>query len=277
MLNRILLVGLLFAVPHSADAQTTLYPLGLVQTKDSTIYIVDLKLRGVWKSVNGKLSVFAQAPKKLRSPLYAPRCIALDKNGAVLVGDSATREVYRLDAAGKPTPLTNGGIGIPMSIAVAKDGTLFVADLELHRIYKVPHEGGVPKLFANVLAPRGVAFDSKGNLIVVSTRENQLHRITPDGKSTVLVKGRPFDLPHNVAVGDDDTMYVTDGLRGKSLWKVTSDGKTEKLINGKPLVNPIGVSFHGDYLLIVDSRANAVFRCDLDGKNLKQQVFGAAN
>jgi sugar lactone lactonase YvrE len=279
MLNRLLIVGPLLlglmAAPQSATfaQQTTLYPLGLVQAKDVT-YIVDLKLRGVWKSAGGKLSVFAQAPKKLGAPLYAPRCIALDKDGQVLVGDSATREVYRIDASGKLTPLTNKGIGIPMSIAVAKDGTLYVADLELHRIYKVPHEGGQPTVFCDVLAPRGVAFDSKGNLIVVSSRKNQVYQIDPAGKKKVIVKGSPFDLPHNVTVGPDDTLYITDGLRGHALWKATLDGKTEKLVAGKPLINPIGVSFHGDHLLVVDSRANAVFRYDLASKKIERQSLG---
>ena len=277
MLNRLLIVAILAVVPQIALAQTeTLYPLGLVTAKDSTTYIVDLNLRGVWKLADRKLSVFAQAPKKLGAPLYAARCIALDQDGNVLVGDSATREVYRLDAAGAPTPLTKGGIGIPMSIAVDHDGAIFVADLELHRICKVPHAGGKPEVFAEVLAPRGLAFDSKGNLIVLSTRENQIHRFSTDGKGTVVVKGRPFDMPHNIAIGNDDAMYVTDGVKGRCLWKVATDGKTQKLINGDPLVNPVGVSFQGDHLLIVDPRANAVFRCDLDGKNVTKQKLGAA-
>ena len=41
-------------------------------------------------------------------------------------------------------------MGLPIAIAVAKNGEIFVADLELHIIYKVPAAGGKPAEFAKV-------------------------------------------------------------------------------------------------------------------------------
>ena len=234
--------------------------------------MVDLRLPGVWQGSDGKLDVFFQASKKFRTPLNAARCIAFDKDGKVLVGDTSTRQVYRFSDDGKPTKLAGEGVGIgmPMALTVDAEGTIFVADLELHRIFKIPHEGGEPVELAVVSAPRGLAFDADGNLIVVSTTNDQLLKVTMKGEVSVLCPGRPFDFPHNIAISKDGTKFVTDGY-GKCVWKVGADNTPTKLISGEPFVNPVGISIRGDVLLVTDPRANAVFEVTLDGKlsNLK--------
>ena len=241
------------------------YPLAAVRANDGGLLVVDRKVPGVWESKDGKLSYYFEGSKKFRTPLNAARCAAFDKDGNLLVGDTSTREVYRFTERGKPVPLTKGGIGMPMAIAVAKDGTIFMADLELHRIFKVPHEGGKAEVFTPVSAPRGLAFDPDGNLIVVSTTENQLLKVDPAGKVSTILAGRPFSFPHNVAIGPDGTAYITDGY-GKCVWKVAVGGKPEKLVEGAPLINPVGIAVDGDKLLVTDPKANAVFEIDFSGK-----------
>ena len=141
------------------------YPLAVVGTEKGPIYVADRKLPGIWKITDGKAEVYFQASKKFRTPLNAVRCLAFDKDGKLLAGDSATREVYRFDDKAQPQPLTKGKIGIPMSIAVDGEGEFFVADLETQRIWKVSAKGGEPEEFAILAGVRGLAFDSKGNLI----------------------------------------------------------------------------------------------------------------
>lgn len=241
------------------------YPLGAVRAEDGTTFIVDRKLPGIFKLADGKLSVVTKGSKKFRTPLNAPRCVAFDKDGKLLVGDTPTREVYRIESDGSAKPLTGGGIGMAMAIAVDADGDIFVADLELHRIFKVPAEGGKPERFTAIAAPRGLAFDSDGNLLVVSTTEDQVFRVAPDGKASVIVSGRPFRFPHNIAVAKDGTVFVTDGY-GKCVWKVAGEEKPVKLASGEPFANPVGISLTEETLLVTDSRANAVFEIDLEGK-----------
>lgn len=260
-----LVATLAFLRPASAQMQ---YPLSAVAAESGTIYVADRNLPGIWKIENGKLSRFFEGSKRYRTPLYAVRCVILDKAGAVLAGDSATREVYRFGSDGKPVPLTNGGIGMPMSIAVNSKGDLLVADLELHRIFKVPAAGGKPESVAEVNAPRGLAIDADDNLWVVSHGKNQVVRVTPDGKLETVVEGRPFLFPHNIAVAPDKTAYVTDGY-SKAVWKIPAGGKPEKWVSGEPLVNPVGLAWRNANLLVVDSRANAVFEVTPDGKVTK--------
>ena len=252
----------------ATPARGLVYPLDVSVTADAkTLYLVDRKLPGLWKAgADGKLAVFFQASKKFRTPLNAVRCIAADGKGGLLVGDSGTREVYRFSADGKSTPLTKGGIGIAMGIAVNAKGTIFVSDLELQRIWTVPAAGGEPKEFAVLPAPRGMTFDKKGQLWVVSGGpRNQLVKIAADGKITPVVKDRTFVYPNDVAVSADGTAFVSDGY-ADCIWKVSADGKTSKWVSGKPLDNPVGLDWQGTTLLVVDSRAGKLFSITPDAK-----------
>ncbi|QDT25036.1 NHL repeat-containing protein [Gimesia panareensis] len=257
---------LLLASTSATRAAEMLYPVSVVAAEKGPVYVADRKLPGIWSVQDGKLSPFFKGSKVFRTPLNAVRCVTLDDQGRVIAGDSATREVYRFEKAGaKPTPLTNGGIGIPMDVVVTKAGDLLVSDLELHRIWKVPAAGGKPTLFAEVSAPRGLALDQAQNLWVVSGTADQLLKVTPDGKVSVVVKGRPFNFPHDVVVLDDGTAVVSDGYE-KALWKVTPDGKTEKWVSGKPFINPVGIALQGKNILVADPHAKTVFSVDAEKK-----------
>ena len=122
--------------------------------KTGHVFIADRNFHGIWKFANGKLEKFFEGSAKFRTPLNAVRCVAMDHQGKLLAGDSATREVYRFDEAGNPVPLTKGRIGIPTAIAVRKSGEILVADQELLFIWKMPAEGGEPVKLAEVPADR---------------------------------------------------------------------------------------------------------------------------
>lgn len=260
------LLLLLLTSTNTGHAAEMRYPLSVATAEKGSVYVADRKLPGIWSVEAGKVSLFFKGSKVFRTPLNAVRCVAVDVQGRVLAGDSSTREVYRFDKPGaKPTALTNGGIGIPMDVVVTKQGDLLVSDLELHRIWKVPAAGGKPTLFAEVSAPRGLALDQAGNLWVVSGTADQLLKVTPDGKTTVVVKGRPFSFPHDVVVLKEGTAVVSDGY-GKALWKVTADGKTEKWVAGAPFKNPVGITVQGENVLVADPHAKTVFSVDPEKK-----------
>jgi DNA-binding beta-propeller fold protein YncE len=213
----------------------------------------------------------------------------MDGDGKLLAGDSATRDVYRFSDGGEPVSLTQkspgtaqsapspkpgvqpvvrmGQIGIPMDIAVARDGELFVSDLELHRVLRIAKTGGDPREFAAVQAPRGLCFDPKGELWVLSSR--RLLKLSPQGEKTTVVDDGVFNFPHTVAVGPDLTAYVCDGYE-KAIWKVPAGGKPAKLVSGPPLMNPVGMRLAGDKLFVVDPRAKAVFIVTTDGTIAKK-------
>lgn len=249
----------------STTAEEAKYPLTIAVAENGTCLVSDLRLPGLWKYDGTAASIFFQADKKFRTPLNTVRCVRVDRKGRVLACDSSTREVYRFDEQGQPQGLTKGFIGIPMDVAEAENGELFVSDLETHRIWKVPAEGGEPQEFAAVPAPRGLRFDAAGKLWVVSHGKNQLVRLTPAAVVETVVTGRPFQFPHEVLIQQDGSALVSDGY-AKAIWKVPAEGAPVKWIEGEPLQNPVGLGQRGDNVLIVDPRAKTVFQADADGK-----------
>lgn len=252
------------SLSNSASAAGFEYPLAIVAAGEATTYVADRNVPGIWKVVDGKASIFFRGSKKFRTPLNAVRCLALDAEGKLLAGDSATRDIYRFDEAGQPVPLTKGGVGIPMAIVADSNGTLFVADLESHRIFKVPAAGGEATVFAEIPAPRGLTIDAQDRLWVVSHGKNHVVRILPDGTIETVVKGRPFEFPHNIVLDKDQNAFVSDGY-AKTVWKVDSAGQVQKWVTGEPLINPVGIAWRGEKLLVVDPHAKAIFSADNAG------------
>jgi sugar lactone lactonase YvrE len=263
---------LVFSCSFALAAEEFHYPLKPAVGANGSVYVADLKLPGIVVVQKGAIEKYFAAPKKIGAPLSRVRCVALDRNGKVLAGDSATREVYRFDEPGKPTPLTKGaqaGIGIPMAIVVDSKGDIFVADLEVHAIWRIPAKGGAAEKFADVPAPCGMAIDAKDQLWVVSRRNKQLFRISPDKKIDVLVAERIFEFPNDVALDGKGTAYISDG-HGKAIWKLANGGKPERWIADKQLVNPVGLAWQDGNLLIADPNPKAktgqVYKADSTGK-----------
>lgn len=261
--------------PPAANAATGLqYPLGIAVTEQGEIFVADRNLPGVRQIRDGQIAAYFTGSKKFRTPLNAVRCLALDAQGKLLAGDSATREVYRFDEPGKPTPLTQGGIGIPMSIAVNSQGELLVADLEIHRLVKVPAAGGTPERIAEIPAPKGVYVDSQDRVWVLSgVGHGKLYRVAKSGEVEKLIDDCGFQFPHNLVVDADETVYVSDGY-AKTIWKIPPGGKPAAWVSGPPLMNPVGLTRRGDTFYVVDPHAKGVFQIDREGKlaplNLKQ-------
>jgi len=111
----------------------------------------------------------------------------------------------------------------PFAIALARDGTLYVADAgETNRIRKIDAEGNVTTLPGAFDTPSCIALDKAGNLLVADTGANTIRRITPAGAVTTLagdgtagLRDGPaaqarFNGPIGVAADDKGNVYVAD-------------------------------------------------------------------
>ena len=260
-LTSMLLAG---GIGHAAESLQ--YPLALAVGKDGRVFIADRELPGIWQFADGKLSVYFQGEKKFRTPLNAVRCLAIDQDGKLLAGDSATREVYRFDDAGKPQPLTKGNVGIPMTLAVAADGSILASDIEIQRIVKIPAAGGEPEIVAELAAVRGMALDRENRLWAVCHGKDAVLRFSPDFKEReVIVSGRPFQFSHHVVFDGMGTPFVIDGY-AKTLWKIEGS-EAKKVASGEPWKNPVGLAWsEATGLIVADPHQKAVYSVSADGK-----------
>lgn len=246
---------------RAADMQS---PVAVAAATDGTIYVADSKLPGIWRIAGSKRTVYFQADKKFRTQLNAPRCLAIDAEGHLLVGDSATREIYRFDESAKPAALTAGKIGIPMGLAVDKKGDILVADLESHRVMKIPAAGGEPTKVAEVPGPQSLAIDAQDRIWVTSRSPKQVYRIAADGKVEPVLSENSLRFPHGIAVDAKGNVYVSDGY-GKSIWKIDAEGKPLSWVAGMNFSNPMGLAMQGETLFVADSRAKQIFQIDPAG------------
>ncbi len=240
------------------------YPLDSVIDKQGIVVTVDRNLPGIWKTQDQKSSVFVKGPKKFRQPLNAIRTIAFDHEGKLLVGDTSTRDIYRIADNGTATPITGGEIGIPMDIAVKPDGTIYVADLELHKLMRIPAGSKKVEHVAEV-NPRGVFVDSEEKIWVVSQDAQQLIIVADDGQKEVIVGSRVFEFPHQVVVNSKGEAFVSDGYK-KAIWKVVRGQAPVIAFEGAPLDNPVGLALFEDQVIITDPRAAKVFKLTAENK-----------
>ncbi len=253
------------------DAAELAYPLSVAVSGDD-LYVVDLDLPGVWKAGAEPRALLVRGSNLLRKPMNRPRAIAIHPDGGLLVGDSATREVYAIGAdGGEPKPLTDGYIGNVMAIAVSPDGkTVYVGDAEKRALFRFPIEGGKCDLVARVNA-RGLAFDSDGKLWAITPDDAAVQRVDVESKEVEkVITGRPFQYPNGLAWAGDHG-YVTDGY-GKCIWKFTADGKTEKWHEGDPLVGPVGIAVTEGSVFVADPKKKQLFEINRESKEVKERL-----
>ena len=256
------------------DAQIR-YPLNLAVDQQGRISTVDLDLPGVWRTVakGQPTQLFFRGSGQLRRPMNRPRCIAALDDGSVVVGDSASRNLYRIGAAETELiGLAEGGIGIPMCIAVAPDEkSLFVGDAETRMVFRLPMQGGPPQKFAQVNA-RGLSFADDGVLWAVTPDDAAIVMISPDGSFSKLLQGRPFRYPGGITHLAGKA-FVTDGY-GQAIWRVTAAGDAKLWYQGTPLKHPVGIATHGEvHFVVADPHQRELFLFDARRADEPERLF----
>jgi sugar lactone lactonase YvrE len=154
----------------------------------------------------------------------------------------------------------NAQFGDPFGVAVARDGSVYVADAgEGNRIRKISPQGEVSTLAgggegfadgagaaARFDTPSALALDGEGNVYVADTGNNRIRKATPDGRvTTVAGDGKSgfrdgaaadaeFDSPVGVAVDRDGNVFVADTYNDR-VRVVTKDGAVKTVAGaGRP-------------------------------------------
>jgi trimeric autotransporter adhesin len=145
-----------------------------------------------------------------------------DAQGNIYVSDDYVSAVYKITPdgilnifagqvgvyqfGGDNIPATSSSFAEPEGLALDSSGNLYISDPGDNRIRKVATNGiittfagtgtagfsgdGGPANQATLNVPQGIAFDSKGNLIIADGGNNRLRMVTPDGNiSTIAGNG----------------------------------------------------------------------------------------
>lgn len=195
----------------------------------------------------------------------------------IILGGLATFIVFRFRRKLLPTPLgwkahvttlagdgspafrdgTQPAFSDPFGVAIAIDGTIYVADAgESNRIRKIAPDGSVTTLAggnegfsdgvgaaASFNTPSALALASDGNLFIADTANNRIRKITPEARvSTVAGDGTAgyvdgpaaqaqFNGPMGVAVDARGNVYVADTYNDR-IRMIAADGQVSTIAGG---------------------------------------------
>ena len=234
--------------------------------------------------------IFGYVLYRRRRPL--PTAIGWKAHVTTLAGDGSP--VLR---DGKPA-----GFSDPFGVAVAKDGTIYVADAgESNRIRKIAPDGNVTTLAggkegfadgvgtaASFNTPSGIAIGPDGNLYVADTGNNRIRKVTPAGNvSTVAGNGTAgyvdgpvaaaqFNGPIGLAVSDGGDIYVADTYNDV-IRMITTEGQVTTIAGaGSPgyadgeqksalFDSPCGIVITGNTLIVADTGNGRLRRVSAEG------------
>lgn len=219
-------------------------PAGLAILADGSVLVADSGNHLIRKISTGTVSTYAgftvyrdakgfPAGLLLDGPLnqsmfHQPQGLAVDQNGALYVADAANHAIRKITPQGVVTIAGDGvqgdrnGTGkearfhSPSDVAVAEDGTLYVADTLNHAIRKVAPDGSVTTLNslsertvelasgylesagdfrdgklseAKFNEPSGIVLDAKGNLYVSDTGNQRIRYLDLENETVTTVAG----------------------------------------------------------------------------------------
>lgn len=114
-----------------------------------------------------------------------------------------------------------GGLGFAEGPACDAHGNVFFTDQPNDRILEWRLDGTLTTFLQPCGRANGLCFDRQGNLWACADERNQLWRITPDGKSSVVVsdfEGKLLNGPNDIWVRPDGGLYLTDPFYVRSYW-----------------------------------------------------------
>ncbi len=191
--------------------------------------------------------------------LNLPQQVALGVDGNLLVADSANNKIRKVTPSGTVTSFAGSINGYldgtvdqarfsnPQGVAIASDGTVYVADTSNNRIRKIA--GGVvstlagdgvagvldgPAAGARFSAPYGVAVDTQNNVYVADTANSRIRKIAAGVVTTFSGTGvagfldgasyvAKFNSPQGIAVDAQFNVWVGD-TANQRVRKISQDG-----------------------------------------------------
>ncbi len=252
---------------------------------------VDPYLNGVVQLIPDQVITASEAVS-----LNMPRKIAFAPDGSFYVGDTGSHEILHFAADGAfinrwgsfanlaDGNAPGGTFYEPWGIAVAPDGSVFVADTWNHRIQKFTADGQFVKMWGffgqdvspeAFWGPRDLAFDSRGQLYITDTGNKRIAIFDQDG-NFISQFGSPgidpgqFDEQVGIAIDTQDRLYITDTWNQRvQVFQIEPTTATPSFVRSWDIYGWFGQSLDNKPYIAVDSRGS-VFVNDPEGYRILQ-------
>lgn len=199
-----------------------------------------------------------------------------DRDGNVYATFSGSREnrvpvtLFRVRRDGVREPI-RVDIPNPTSVAVGRDGALYVSSRFEGSIYRVDPATQNFRVFAsNLGSPFGLAFDRAGNLWV-GDRSGTIFRVDVDGDAEAVAELPASMAAFHLAIGPDEAVYVSAPTLSPRdrVYRVDPGGRVDTVLEG--LGRPQGLAFDTQgRLYVVEAMAGdaGIWRYDLSAKSV---------
>jgi DNA-binding beta-propeller fold protein YncE len=219
-----------FGALTSDEATHLAQPGRVAQGPSGEIWVTDRRLRGIF--VFDKDGAFKRrfVPKSDAATTWAPISVTFGPDGKVYVCDvGQTRghrvlvfeqdgtEVLRFGKTVQANRMQEspGSFYFPNSIAIGREGEIFVSDGNNRRVQVFDAQGRFLRLIASSGTPRGMAIDSEQRLIVVDPLAHTIDAYDLEGNRLVSFGGPgigpgQFQYPNDIALDKRGRMFITD-------------------------------------------------------------------
>jgi gluconolactonase len=197
----------------------------------------------------------------------------------------------RIIALGATLQKLAGDFAFTEGPACDREGNVFFTDQPNDRILKWSVEEKLSTFMQPCGRANGLSFDLQGNLWACADEKNEMWRIDPAGKATVVVKdyqGKLLNGPNDVWIRPGGGLYFTDPYYKRPYWKrgpkemeecvyyLAPDNKTlTRVIDD--LVQPNGIigTPGGALLYVADIKAGKTYRYRImaDGSLKEKKLF----
>ena len=282
-------------------------PFGIAATSEGAFFLTD--------NANGNIRrISAEGLVETVTPLgslNAPSGIEVGPTGVLYVCESLNNRIVKVTSEGLISELdvyevnTDGThvkahFNSPNGIALAPDGSIYIADTFNHKIRKISPKGQVALVAggpagykdgkcteARFNLPFGITLDKDGSLYVADYGNHSIRKINADGiVSTVAgtdVEGNEdavngsdarFRFPTDLAIAEDGTIYIADyyNSRIRSILTTgevttiagTDDGFLDGVGITAKLFNPVALAIYKKILYITDSKNGRIRKIPLE-------------
>jgi glucose/arabinose dehydrogenase len=248
VLLAVVCAALLAATASGAPRRTFVWPTSVEAEPDGSLLLVENGLQRVLRvdPATGSVRVVASGFAKAVAATQTARGVVVSDDTALRLGQRVlvraasqigpvtavrggvayTTQTGALELAGGKVTRLAGGLFAPHGIAVARDGSVIVADTGHNRLLAIR---GRVRVLARLKEPRGIAVEPSGRIDVVSA--GRIQRFSASGKHLGAF-GPRFADPYDVTVARDGSLYVIETAQSGWLVRLDRSGRIATVPTG---------------------------------------------